>query len=78
MKTPEEILLKNAPVFQQDFDNTLKVSVLRAMMEYADFHSRNMVLEYAEWWEENSAPPEHQNEGWMIVQNVKSFYDARL
>lgn len=78
MKTPEDILNKYAPVFQQDFDPTLKRMVLAAMAEYADFHARIMVLEYAQWYEENSSPPEHQNEDWMIVQNVKSFYDVRL
>lgn len=76
MKTPEEILKEKAPGFIlfQGFDS----AVIEAMKEYAEQKSREMVLEYARWYEENSVPEESQNEDWMIQENVKSFYDARL
>jgi len=39
MKTAEEILLKNAPVFEQGFDPILKNLVIKAMQEYAEQQS---------------------------------------
>ena len=82
MKTPEEILRQNCPSFDPLFmdaqtDDFYK-RVLASMHEYAQAKAREMVLEYARWYESNSVAEENQNEDWMIKQNVKSFYDVRL
>jgi len=77
MKTPKELVIKNkiylgnAAVIYADVAEQL-------IEEYAQEKAREMVLEYARWYESNSVAEENQNEDWMIEQNVKSFYDVRL
>lgn len=73
MKTPEEILRQEKYRRLQNL-----VLICEAMDEYAQSKAREMVLEYARWYEENSVPEEHQNEDWMIQENVKSFYNVNL
>lgn len=63
---PEQLLNKHAPVFQQDFDDTLKRSVMEAMHEYA----KQTVLQYARWFEDQG-PPEYRQDDWMVKQNVE-------
>jgi hypothetical protein len=54
-----------------------EIRLVELFHKYADKKARQMVLEYARWFEDQG-PPEFKQEDWMVEQNVKSFYDPRL
>jgi septal ring factor EnvC (AmiA/AmiB activator) len=69
-------LKKDRDAWQSEY-RTARAEIERLKV-HRDVKNRQLVLEYAKWYERSSLPEDQQNEDWMIEQNVNSFFDVRL